>query len=231
MEIIQNYLTKNNCYLKGQTITVKGIMVHSTACPGVKASNFLKSWDTPKPNGNSVCVHAFVDDTGIYQTLPWTYQGWHAGGNANNSYIGFEICEPKNYADKEYFEKTKNTAKKLCVYLCQKFSLTPEAILTHCEGYKLKGKAFASNHADIYHWWQKYFNYTMDNFREEVKIELERGKNKMEFKTGTEALTYLVEKGRITDKTYWKKALDTTRNIEYLLIKWANDVATLYESA
>ena len=53
----------------------------------------------------------------------------------------------------------------------------------------------------------------------------------MKFKTGTEALTYLVEKGRITDKTYWKKALDTTRNIEYLLIKWANDVATLYESA
>lgn len=37
---------------------------------GVKASNFLKSWDTAKPNGNSVCVHAFVDDTGIYQTLP-----------------------------------------------------------------------------------------------------------------------------------------------------------------
>ena len=84
MKIIQNYLTKNNCYIEGQTIKVKGIMVHSTACPGVKAKNFLMSWNMPKPNGNSVCVHAFLDDTGIYQTLPWNYQGWHAGGNANN---------------------------------------------------------------------------------------------------------------------------------------------------
>lgn len=49
----------------------------------------------------------------------------------------------------------------------------------------------------------------------------------MKFKTGTEALNYLVEKGRITDKEYWEKALDTTRNIEYLFMKWAQDVYLL----
>ena len=227
MKIIQNYLTNNNCYLKGQTIKINGIMVHSTACPGVKASNFLKSWNTAKPNGNSVCVHAFVDDTGIYQTLPWNYQGWHAGGNANNSYIGFEICEPKDYSDKEYFLKVKSEAVKLCVYLCQKFNLAPESILTHCEGYKLKGKTFASNHADIYHWWKKYHNYTMGDFRNEVKKALESEEKKMKFNTGTEALNYLTEKGRITNKEYWQKVLDTTRNTEYLFIKWAQDVYLL----
>ena len=224
MKIIQNYPTNNNCYLKGQTIKINGIMVHSTACPGVKASNFLKSWDTAKPNGNSVCVHAFVDDTGIYQTLPWNYQGWHAGGNANNSYIGFEICEPKDYSDKEYFLKVKSEAVKLCVYLCKKFNLAPESILTHCEGYKLKGKTFASNHADIYHWWKKYHNYTMNDFRNEVKKALESEEKKMKFNTGIEALNYLTKKGRITNKEYWQKVLDTTRNTEYLFIKWAQDV-------
>ncbi len=227
MKIIQNYPTNNNCYLKGQTIKINGIMVHSTACPGVKASNFLKSWDTAKPNGNSVCVHAFVDDTGIYQTLPWNYQGWHAGGNANNSYIGFEICEPKDYSDKEYFLKVKSEAVKLCVYLCKKFNLAPESILTHCEGYKLKGKTFASNHADIYHWWKKYHNYTMNDFRNEVKKALESEEKKMKFNTGIEALNYLTEKGRITNKEYWQKVLDTTRNTEYLFIKWAQDVYLL----
>ena len=224
MKIIQNFLTKNNCYKKGKTITVKGIMVHSTACPGVKAESFLKSWNVPKPNDVSVCVHAFLDDTGIYQTLPWNFQGWHAGGNANNSYIGFEICEPKDYSDKEYFAIVKEKAVKLCAYLCEKFKLKPESIITHCEGYKMKGKGFASNHEDIDHWWKKYFNYTMDDFRKEVKEALESEVEKMEFQTGTEALEYLVSKGRITDKEYWLKVLDTTRQVEYLFMKWAEDV-------
>ena len=110
------------------------------------------------------------------------------------------------------------------MYLCQKFNLKPESITTHCEGYKLKGKAFASNHSDIYHWWQKYFNYTMDDFRKEVKEALESEEKNMEFKTGTEALDYLVRRGRITDKEYWLKVLETTRQVEYLFIKWAKDV-------
>ena len=49
----------------------------------------------------------------------------------------------------------------------------------------------------------------------------------MKFKAGTEALNYLVEKGRIIDKEYWAKALDTTRNIKYLFMKWAQDVYLL----
>ena len=88
----------------------------------------------------------------------------------------------------------------------------------------MKGKAFASNHADIYHWWEKYFNYTMDDFRNEVKKALESEEEKMEFKTGTEALEYLVSRGRITDKGYWIKVLETTRQVEYLFIKWAKDI-------
>lgn len=231
MEIIQNHLTKNNCYKKGQTILIKGIMIHSTACPNVPAINFVKSWNTDKPNGRSVCVHAFMDDKEIYQTLPWNYQGWHAGGNANNELIGIELCEPKDYNNKEYFETIKKRALELCVFLCKKYNLEAESITTHCEGYAQKGKSYASNHSDIHHWWKVYHNYTIDDFRKELKEKLEATKIKKEFKTGKDALDYLVETGRITEKEQWQHALDLIIDFKWILIKWAQDVSKLHEIA
>ena len=38
------------------------------------------------------------------------------------------------------------------------------------------------------------------------------------------ALDYLVEQGRITDKEYWQNALKVVKNLNYLIIKWANDI-------
>ena len=116
MDIIKSFLTNNNCYLSARKLKPNGIMVHSTGCPGVMHGNFLSSWNVPKPNGVSVCVHGFLDNTGFYQTLPWEFQAWHAGGSANRSLIGFEVCEPKNYADKEYFKNVKQKVIDLCVY-------------------------------------------------------------------------------------------------------------------
>jgi hypothetical protein len=34
--------------------------------------------------------------------LPWDHRGWHAGGSANNTHIGFEICED-GLTDSKYF--------------------------------------------------------------------------------------------------------------------------------
>ena len=52
----------------------------------------------------------------------------------------------------------------------------------------------------------------------------------MEFKSGSDALGYLAETGRIQDKEYWTKVLETTRQIEYIFIKWAQDVAKIENS-
>lgn len=41
------------------------------------------------------------------------------------------------------------------------------------------------------------------------------------------ALEYLVEKGRILDKEYWLKAIDVVKNLNYFLIKYANDLREL----
>ena len=172
LDIKQNLLTKNNCYKAGVIIKPIGIMVHSTACPGAPAKNFLTSWNVPKPNGKSVCVHAFIDTTGIYQTLPFNYKGWHAGGNANSmGYIGFEICEPKNYGDREYFEVVKRKAVEFCAYLCMTYNIPVKKVITHAEGYK---QGIASNHSDINHWWLSYMGYSMSDFRTEVSKEIER---------------------------------------------------------
>lgn len=98
MNLIQNFLTDNDCYKANRTIVPQGVMVHSTAAPGVMAADFVKRWNKP---GVEKAVHAFVDDTGVVWTLPWTKRGWHCGvayeggPSANNTHIAFEICEPR----------------------------------------------------------------------------------------------------------------------------------------
>ncbi len=164
------YATKNLCYKAAEKITPKGIMIHSTACPGVMADRFATAFNQPMPNGCEVCCHGFLDPDVYIQILPYHYNGWHAGGSANNSYIGIELCEPYKYSDKNYFDKIKKCAISLCADLCQQYDISVSKITTHCEGYQ---NGIASNHSDIDHWWKKYHNYTISNFRKDVKKELE----------------------------------------------------------
>ena len=184
--INSSILTQNNCYKANHTITPKGIMVHSTATPGATANTFIKIWNKP---GVSACVHAFIDDTGVYQTLPWNWRGWHAAsgkkGSANNTHISFEICEPGGFKyssgatmvgydvkkNEDYFNNVYQKAVELCAYLCKKYNLTEKDIICHSEGC---AKGIASNHADVMHWFPKH-NKNMDIFRNDVKTLLNGG--------------------------------------------------------
>lgn len=179
LKIIENYLSKNDCFLAGRTIIPKGIMVHSTATPGVMAADWFDRWNKP---GIQKCVHAFLDDKEVYQHLPWNYRGWHSGGYANNTHIGFEICEPGGFkydaegnmlgydveANQGYFEAIWNNAIALCVMFCQMYNLTEENIICHSEGAEF---GIASNHADVMHWFPKH-GKNMDMFRAEIKASL-----------------------------------------------------------
>ena len=106
-------------------------------------------------------------------------RAWHCGGTGNNVAIGFEICEPKDYSNKDYFLEIKKTALELCVYLCKEFNLTAKDVTSHCEANKKYGSGYASNHSDLDHWWKEYFDYTMDNFRDELEDMLEREEEDM----------------------------------------------------
>ncbi len=90
--IKQNFMTQNPCYTNGRTIQPKGIMVHSTATPGLMALGLRSSMNSA---GADTAVHGAIDDTMILQLLPWTARAWHCGSEGNNSHIAFEICEPQ----------------------------------------------------------------------------------------------------------------------------------------
>ena len=185
MNLHKLIFTENACYKAGRKITVKGIMVHSTGAnnPWLKRyvgpddgllgkNQYNNHWNTHHPGGREVCVHGFIgklaDGTiATYQTLPWDHRGWHAGGSANNTHIGFEICED-GLADATYFAKVYKEAVELCVYLCKLYGLTEQNIICHSEGYR---KGVASNHGDVMHWFPKH-GKSMDTFRADVKLLL-----------------------------------------------------------
>ena len=182
MNLHKLILTNNACYKAGKTITPKGIMVHPTGAnnPWLKRyvgpnDGFLgvnstgNHWNTDRPAGRQVCVHAFIgklaDGTvATYQTLPWNHRGWHAGGPANNTHIGFEICED-GLTDSSYFSAVYKEAVELCVYLCKLYGLTEKDIIGHYEGYK---NGIASNHVDPNNWFPKH-GKLMDTFRTDVE--------------------------------------------------------------
>ena len=193
MDLHQQYLIKNNCYKSAIPIKPIGIMVHSTGANNPTLRRYVQPddgtlginangnhWNQPTPGGQSVCVHAFIGKTAsgsiaTYQTLPWTWQGWHSGsgkkGSANRKgYIGFEICED-GLTDATYFAQVYREAVELCAYLCKEYGLDPLAdgvVICHSEGHT---RGIASNHADVMHWFPKH-GKSMDTFRADVAREL-----------------------------------------------------------
>ena len=185
MNLRKLILINNACYKAGRTITPKGIMVHSTGANNPWLKRYVgpddgllgknqsgNHWNQDKPDGRQVCVHGFIgklaDGTvATYQTLPWDHRGWHAGGAANDTHIGFEICEDA-LTDASYFNAVYKEAVELCIYLCKQYRLTEKEIICHSEGHKL---GIASNHGDVMHWFPKH-GKSMDTFRAAVKAGL-----------------------------------------------------------
>lgn len=196
MKLKTLYLTENACYKSGKRMTPKGVMVHSTGAnnPNLKryvgpddgllgVNQYGNHWNTDKPGGRSVCVHAFVGklkdgSIATYQTLPWDMVGWHSGSGSkgsaknanNNGYIGFEICEDSTN-DAAYLKKVYTEAVELVAYLCKKYNLDPlkdGVVICHSEGH---ARGIASNHGDVMHWWPKH-GLSMDTFRKAVAAEM-----------------------------------------------------------
>ena len=182
MDIVQYYMTKNPCYIKGQKIKPTGIVVHSTGANNaylkryvnpddgrLGANQYNNHWN--KSDANK-CVHAFIgkraDGTvGIYQTLPWNYRSWGVGagknGSYNDSHIQFEICED-GLTNATYYKEAFQAAKELCAYLCMQYSISPDNIVGHYEAYQA---GYGSNHGDPKNWMAKH-NSSMKQFRADV---------------------------------------------------------------
>ena len=186
MNLRKLILTNNACFKAGRTIAPKGIMVHSTGANNPWLRRYVgpddgllgrnqhnNHWNQDRPEGRSVCVHAFIGrladgSIATYQTLPWNHRAWHSGrgatGTANDTHIGFEICED-GLADTGYFNAVYQEAVELCAYLCETYTLDTSTIIGHFEGHR---RGIASNHADPGHWFSRY-SKSMDTFRSDVR--------------------------------------------------------------
>lgn len=189
MNLRECLFTASDCYKSGRTIIPKGVMVHSTGAnnpnlrryvgpdDGSLGPTSLRFWNRP---GVTACVHAFIGkladgSVATYQTLPWTRRGWHAAkgplGSANNTHIGFEICED-GLSDASYFKAVYQEAVSLTAYLCRTFGLDPlepGVVICHAEGCR---RGTASNHGDVFHWFPRH-GKSMDDFRADVAREME----------------------------------------------------------
>ena len=179
--IIESFATKNKCYQAATPLYPRGIMLHSIGCPQPNASVMAQNFNQYRPNGQSVCVHAFVQRDGtVYQTLPWTVQAWHCGGSANSTHIGVEMTEPSAGMTRseaaEQIAGTYRTVVELFAELCKQYELDPAqdgVIIGHAEGHR---RGVASNHADPELLWRTYdMGYTMDGFRRDVAEAMKNG--------------------------------------------------------
>lgn len=186
MDIITAHATKNLCYIAAQKMTPKGIVVHSTAannpylkryvdCPEKLGTNIYHNhWNNATPGNRKVCVHAFIGydknkNIKVAEILPLDICCWGVGSgnkgsyNYDPAYIQFEICEDDR-KDKNYYKKIFSVAAEYCAYLCKRFSLKVENIVSHKEAHAL---GYGCNHGDPEHWMVN-FGETMDDFRNQV---------------------------------------------------------------
>lgn len=161
-------------------------------------------------------AHYFVDEKEIWQCVEDKDVAWHVGGAKeyfnecrNNNSIGIEMCCKKDEAGDWYIEKqTIQNTIELVQYLMKLYNVKIENIIRHYDvTHKICPEPFVRN------------EQMWENFKRRVNMQ--------EFTNVKEALNYLVEKGRITNKEYWEKAIECVRNQEFLIIKWANDVKAL----
>lgn len=192
MNLRKLIFTNSDNYKTSARITPKGIMVHSTGANNPELRRYVgpddgqlgknrynNHWNMPM--SRKVGTHGFIGkladgSIATYQTLPWTHRAWHAGGKANDTHIGFEICED-GLSNKSYFNQVYREAVEFCAFLCVLHGLDPMkpgTIIGHYEGYKM---GLASNHGDPDYWFKRH-GKSMDTLRADVsklmKTRLER---------------------------------------------------------
>ena len=149
--------TQSTCYKGTSTMTVKGILWHSTGAnnPTLKRyvqpsdnapdkaewiellgkNKYNNDWNHIEHQAGLNCwIGKLADGTvTTVQTMPWNFRPWGCGsgskGSCNNGWIQFEICED-GLTDKDYFDKAYQEACEITAYLCDMFNINPKGTVT-----------------------------------------------------------------------------------------------------
>ena len=139
----------------GKNINPKKIVFHNTGNTA-SAENEIK-WLSSKDNTSSTSFHFAVDDIGIYQAIPTTNAGYHAGNLAiNNQSIGIEIA--KSLIDDEIKKDSAITNATILISLLMNYYIIEiENVITHQDA---SGKYCPHDIFD---------RYGLDKFYKEIK--------------------------------------------------------------
>lgn len=208
---IQKKLTKVNKTVVNNR-KIKYIVIHYVGSVSTAKNNVDYFYGEKR----GASAHYFVDEKEIWQCVEDKDIAWHVGGAKeyfnecrNNNSIGIELCCKKDEAGGWYIEKqTIQNAIELVQYLMNLYDVKIENIVRHYDvTHKICPEPFVRD------------EQAWESFKRRVNMQ--------EFTDVSKALDYLVEKGRITNKEYWQKAIECVRNQDFLIIKWANDVKAL----
>lgn len=149
--------TQSTCYKGTTTMTVKGVLWHSTGANNPTLKRYVQPSDNDpnratllnllgtNPNKNdwnhidrdaglNCWIGKLADGTvTTVQTMPWNYRPWGCGsgnkGSCNTGWVQFEICED-GLNDPEYFSKVYQEACEITAYLCKMFNIDPNGTVT-----------------------------------------------------------------------------------------------------
>lgn len=150
--------TTSKCYKGTSTMTIKGVLWHSTGANNPSLSRYVQPSDnatdkaamlkllgtnqygtdwnhTSVSAGLNCWIGKLADGTvTTVQTMPWNYRPWGCGsgskGSCNDGWIQFEICED-GLSNKTYFEQVYKEACEITAYLCKQYNLNPEGTVSH----------------------------------------------------------------------------------------------------
>lgn len=180
---------RNKCYTEGRARTrTFGVLLHDTATMNTGAERFAHVFNVYKPNGLSVCVHCFVDDTSIIEILPDNWRCWGCGsgakGSGNDNYVQIEMCLPAGVEVdnktwqykikagseeevKKRIRRTLDNAEVYMVHILKKYKISSIDAGTVTSHYEAHARGIASNHADPARL-LKLIGMNMDKVRAEV---------------------------------------------------------------
>ena len=184
--IKQRFLTQNDCYKSGRTITPNSMQLHTIGTGQNTAQSLASYWNQ---GGIQACVQYCIDAEQpglVYQFLPDNRRPWADAGYGNNNSIAVELMQSDymkytsgaNYVvtDEAKFKadvtRAYNTAVEFFAMKCKEYGWNPQEkmsnglhrVYSHDEGRRL---GLSSAHVDPTHIWNRY-GWTMDKFRADV---------------------------------------------------------------
>lgn len=193
LNIVEDILTKNDCYKVGKTISPIGLQLHTIGTAQNTSKALRDYWNQ---SGVEACVHYCVDAESeglIRHFLPDNRRSWGDGGFGNANLITVELMESDymkytggaNYTvtNESKFKadvtRAYNTAVYFFAYKCKQYGWNPlekmsnglYRISSHDEGRRL---GLSTAHVDPTHIWNRY-GWTMDQFRRDIKKVMDGG--------------------------------------------------------